>query len=126
MSNEIKVQFDDQHRIFPLTYDGWEKMISWDQLIGVQNGAALIDGEAWEWDDPQTDHSGQHSLVEAVQAAIETLLMTKSFVDDKRACDDAYAVFHQIADTLFIHDRLDVRTPDTFAELVRWASHDVR
>lgn len=125
MSNDIKVYFDDEHRIFPLTYDGWDKMISWDELIGVQHGAALIDDERWEWDDPQADWSGQHSLVEAIQAAIETLLCSKEFVDDRRASDDPYSVFHQIPHTLLMHERLDVRGPESFAELVRWASHDV-
>jgi len=126
MSNEIKVYFDDEHpRIFPLTCDGWEKMIAWDELIGVQSGAALIDNERWEWDDPQADYSGQHSLVEAIEAAIEVLLCSKSFVDDRRACDDPYSVFHQIPETLRMRALLG-ETPHSFTELVRWASHDVR
>jgi hypothetical protein len=125
MSNDIKVYFDDEHRIFPMTAKGWTKMIDWDQLIGVQHGAALIDGERWEWDDPQADYSGQHSLVEAIQAAIETLLCSKEFVDDKHACDDAYSVFHRIPETLRMRSMLG-ETPHSFTELVRWASQDVR
>lgn len=124
MSNEIKVYFDEEHpRIFPLTCDGWDKMIAWDELIGVESGAALIDGERWEWDD--ADHSGQHSLVEAVEAAIEVLLCSKSFVDDKHACDDPRLVLHQIPTTLRMRAFMG-ETPHSFTELVRWASHDVR
>jgi len=124
MSNEIKVLFDDGQRTFPLTRDGWEKMIAWDELIGVQAGSVQLDDERWEWDDPQADYCGQHSLVEAIEAAIESLLCSKPFVDDRRSCDDPRLVVHQIPTTLKMRALLG-ETPQSFVELVRWASHDV-
>lgn len=121
--NEIRIYYDEERaKAFPLTAAGWDKMIAWDEIIGVQNGVALIDGERWEWGDG--DYLGPR-LVDAIRGAIEVLLCSKSFVDDPQACDDVYSVYDRIPMTLAVRERLGLPAPETFEELVRWASHDV-
>lgn len=127
---EITIKTNDGELTFPLTAKGWTKMIDWDELRGYQLGSVVLPwtwmGGRQEYDWHEQEEDGlPRTLQAAIESAIETLLCSKEFVDDRHACDDPYSVFHQIPETLVMRERLG-ETPHSFTELVRWASHDVR
>lgn len=122
----IMIKTDDGVLHFPLAPDGWRTMLDWDERYGYQTGIVYIGEFKWQWDsrwDKQYDPP--KDLPNALLCAVEACLSTKPFVDDPRACDDPYSVFHQIPETLRMRSILG-ETPHSFVELVRWASHDVR
>lgn len=108
---------------FHLTPEGWSMLEEWIERwqSATATGAVIVDGDYYEWDVAGT---GPASCYAALRTAVGVLLMTKDFVDDRRACDNPMLVLHQIPTTLKMRAFMG-ETPHSFTELVRWASHDV-